>query len=106
MTISELTEAEKRHLSKLEINSGYRLACQAHIKQNVVIVVPPESRIGERKIQVAGLERYVPLSPLVKKVHMVLAKPTLSDVRPDFERLIDHLTDTINFEDLDIDYDL
>ena len=106
LAISELTEAEKRHLSKLEIDSGYRLACQAHIKQSVVIVVPPESRIGERKIQVAGLERYVPLNPLVKKIHVVMAKPTLSDVRPDFERLIDHLRDRNGFEDLEIDYEL
>ena len=104
--VSKLTEAELKHLSKLEIDSGYRLACQTRIKQNVVVTVPPESRIGERKIQVTGLERTVPLNPSIKKIHITLAKPTLSDVRPDFERLFDHLKSVNTFKKLEIDYEL
>ena len=104
--VSKLTEAEMKHLSKLEIDSGYRLACQTRIKQNIVVTVPPESRIGERKIQVIGLERTLPLNPSIKKIHITLAKPTLSDVRPDFERLFDHLKSVNTFKKLEIDYEL
>jgi len=105
-SLSEVTAAEIKHLSSSEIDSGYRLACQSLVRRNVVVAIPPESRIGARKIQITGLERPVPLNPLVKKFHIVLRKPTLSDVTPDFERLLDCLKDTYGFERLETDYKL
>ena len=105
-SLTEVTAAETKHLSSSEIDSGYRLACQSLVRRNVVVVIPPESRIGERKIQITGLERPVPLDPSVKKFHIVLPKPTLSDALPDFERLLDCLKDAYGFERLQIDYKL
>jgi len=105
-SLSEVTAAEIKHLSSSEIDSGYRLACQSLVRRNVVVVIPPESRSVARKIQITGLERPVPLNPLVKKFHIVLRKPTLSDVTPDFERLLDCLKDTYGFERLETDYKL
>ena len=104
--VNEVTDAETTHLSPREIDSGYRLACRTILKQNVTVMVPEESRIGARKIQITGLERPVPLNPSVKKFHIVLPKPTLSDVRPDFKRLLDHLEDAHGLKKLDIDYEL
>ena len=104
--VNEVTDAETTHLSPREIDSGYRLACRTILKQNVTVMVPEESRIGARKIQISGLERPVPLNPSVKKFHIVLPKPTLSDVRPDFKRLLDHLEDAHGLKKLDIDYEL
>ena len=104
--VNEVTDAETTHLSPKEIDSGYRLACRTILKQNVTVMVPEESRIGVRKIQISGLERPVPLNPSVKKFHVVLPKPTLSDVRPDFKRLLDHLEDAHGLKKLEIDYEL
>jgi len=104
--VNEVTDAETTHLSPKEIDSGYRLACRTILKQNVTVMVPEESRIGARKIQISGLERPVPLNPSVKKFHVVLPKPTLSDVRPDFKRLFDHLEDAHGLKKLEIDYEL
>jgi uncharacterized 2Fe-2S/4Fe-4S cluster protein (DUF4445 family) len=104
--LNEVTDAETTHLSQREIDSGYRLACRTILKQNVIVMVPEESRIGMRKIQISGLERPVPLNPLVKKFHVILPKPTLSDVRSDFKRLLDHLEDAHGFKSLEIDYEL
>jgi uncharacterized 2Fe-2S/4Fe-4S cluster protein (DUF4445 family) len=104
--VNEVTDAETTHLSPKEIDSGYRLACRTILKQNVTVMVPEESRIGARKIQISGLERPVPLNPSVKKFHVVLPKPTLSDVRPDFKRLLDHLEDAHGLKKLEIDYEL
>ncbi|NIQ06918.1 MAG: 2Fe-2S iron-sulfur cluster binding domain-containing protein, partial [Candidatus Korarchaeota archaeon] len=104
--VNEVTDAETAHLSPREIDSGYRLACRTILKQNVTVMVPEESRIGARKIQITGLERPVPLNPSVKKFHVVLPKPTLSDVRPDFKRLLDHLENAHGLKKLEIDYEL
>lgn len=104
--VTEITDAEVEHLSSWEIGLSYRLACCTILKQNVIVIVPKESRIGVRKIQITGLERPVPLNPLVKKLHVILPKPTLSDVRSDSARLLDYLKDVHGFDRLDIDYEL
>ncbi|UCE15626.1 MAG: DUF4445 domain-containing protein [Candidatus Bathyarchaeota archaeon] len=104
--INEVTDAERTHLSEKETDSGYRLACRTIPKQNITVMIPEESRIGARKIQITGLERPVPLNPSVKKFHVVLPKPTLSDVRPDFKRLLDHLADAYGLKSLEIDYEV
>jgi len=103
---NEVTDIEMEHLSSREINSGYRLACCTIVKQNITVMVPEETRIGTRKIQITGLERPVPLNPSVKKFHVVLPKPTLSDVRPDFERLRDSLKKEQGYKKLEVNYEL
>jgi len=103
---NEVTDVEREHLSSREIDSGYRLACRAIVKQNITVMVPEETRIGTRKIQITGLERPVALNPSVKKFHVVLPKPTLSDVRPDFERLIDSLEKEHGYKEVEVDYEL
>lgn len=104
--VSKITEAERKHLSKSEIKLGYRLACQTIVLQNVTVMIPPESRLESRKIQILGLERKVKLSPLLKKFYIILPKPTLSDIKPDLERLLDVLSRQIqNVENLEIGYE-
>lgn len=104
--LSAVTRAERDRLSSSEIDSGYRLACQAAIRRDIAVMIPPESRIGALEMQVTGLERPVPLNPLVKKLRVLLPKPALSDVRSDFERLLDCLKSEYNFGELEIDYQL
>ncbi len=101
---SELTDVEKRHLSPHELRSGYRLACQTVPKQDVKVVIPKESRIGERRILADGVGKRTALHPLVGKFHVRLRRPTLSDATPDFERLRSALQLTRNIVDLTIDY--
>jgi len=105
--VSKVTKAERRHLSKSEINLGYRLACQTMVLRNVTVMIPPESRLEFRKIQVLGLERKVESSPSLKKFHVLLPKPTLSDIKPDLERLLDSLPQqTLKISELEIDYEI
>jgi len=105
--VCEVTEAEKKHLSRIEIDNGYRLACQTRILRDVVVIIPPESRTASSKIQVLGLERRVKLDSSTKKFHLLLPKPTLSDTKPDFERLLDVLSDQNQVVgDLEIDYEV
>ena len=104
--VTPATKADREHLSPPEISSGYRLACRTILKQDVMVFIPKESRVGVRKIQITGMERPVPLNPLVRKFRLVLPKPTLSDARPDLERLLDGVQDTFSLNNLEVDYDL
>jgi len=101
--LSGLTESEKRLLSTSEITQGYRLACQAKVLGNTTITLPPESYLGARRIQATGLERFLKLQPAVTKVHVKMPEPTLTDVRPDYERLVDALS--LADQQLEIDYE-
>jgi uncharacterized 2Fe-2S/4Fe-4S cluster protein (DUF4445 family) len=104
--VSALTEAEIKLLSRLEIDSSYRLACQAKVLGNVIVLIPPQSRRGHRKIQVAGLEKLVELDPTVKKFYVALPEPKLSDIRSDYERLLDTLSLVTNVDDVEVDYEI
>jgi len=105
--VSKLTEAERKHLSQSEIDSGYRLACQTKIIREVIVMIPPETKLEYHKIQVLGLERKVELNPSVMKCHLLLPKPTLSDFRPDLERLLNSLSkQTQKAVNLEIDYEI
>jgi uncharacterized 2Fe-2S/4Fe-4S cluster protein (DUF4445 family) len=102
--VSELTESEKTHLSREEIATGYRLACQTFPKKSVEILIPEESRVSARKILKFGLESEIPLNPLVRKFHFKLKKPSLCSIEPDYERLLQALSTFSNIKDVKIDY--
>ncbi|MGQ9530617.1 MAG: ASKHA domain-containing protein [Candidatus Bathycorpusculaceae bacterium] len=104
--LSDLTEQEKRHLSKSEIEHGYRLACQAKVLKDTVIVIPPETGLELRKMQVAGIEKFLEPKPTVRKIFVTMLKPKLSDIRPDYERLVDTLLKVGQFSHLEIDYEV
>jgi uncharacterized 2Fe-2S/4Fe-4S cluster protein (DUF4445 family) len=65
--VTEITEDENKHLSLEEIGLGYRLACRTILKKSARVVVPEESRILARKIQMSGLEMPLRPKPFVKK---------------------------------------
>jgi len=103
--VSETTQTEKEHLSRSEIEADYRLACQTEILRDVTIEVPPESQLESRKIQILGLERKTALNPSLKKYHIELLEPTLSDTTPDLERLLTCLErEDKNLHSVAIDY--
>lgn len=104
--VSRVTKVEKKHLSKSEIKLGYRLACQTMVFRNVLVIVPKESRLENRKVMVAGLERRVELKPTVRKLHLKLPKPTLLDQRPDLERVLDTLSEQVKSDKWNIDYEV
>jgi uncharacterized 2Fe-2S/4Fe-4S cluster protein (DUF4445 family) len=93
---------------------GYVLACRTTPKTDVIVDVPPESRIEEMEIlteelkteRLAGLytpaeeiaeptvsweERIFTKSPLSTKIYLELPPPTLEDNISDLERLFRHL---------------
>ena len=76
------------------------------MKADLVVTIPEETGLRIRQVQSTGLERKVPLNPGVRKTHLILPAPTISDVLPDTERLIRALGDRGDHPEVCIDPDL
>jgi len=105
-SLGDLTYSEQDLLTEREVRQGYRLACQISVKEDLVVRIPEETGLRIRQVQSTGLERETRLNPSVKKAHVRIAGPTLSDVLPDSERLIQALRRSGDLPDLRIDPDL
>lgn len=84
-------------LSPQEIDEGFVLACQAEIKEDIQVEIPPESRMegqqilasepGESAMSPTAETAFTPLKPLVRKIHLELSPPTAEDNLSDIERV-------------------
>ncbi len=75
--VSPPTEVEKASLSIVEIQEGYRLACQAHPLTNIKLLVPPESLTAPGRTQVEGMEVKAEVDPPVRGIEVFLSPPSL-----------------------------
>jgi uncharacterized 2Fe-2S/4Fe-4S cluster protein (DUF4445 family) len=74
-----------------ELREGWRLACRASARGDLVVEVPPLQT--RPKAALAGVGRHVILRPAVQKRHLVLDEPTMEDQRSDLQRMLDALDD-------------
>ncbi|MDK2464460.1 MAG: ASKHA domain-containing protein [Candidatus Korarchaeota archaeon] len=88
--LSPPSSSEERYLEPGELRAGFRLACQARFsgRGKVVVEVPEQSRSGRQRLLVEGKHVEVELNPAVHIAVLKLPKPSLSDPRAHFERLI------------------
>lgn len=91
--LSPPTKIELSFLTKEQLESGMRLACQAKITQDTIITVPDTSRALEIQMLLGGDSRPVNLAPNVSKHYIELPTQTLVDS----VSLFDHLKRTLNF---------
>jgi uncharacterized 2Fe-2S/4Fe-4S cluster protein (DUF4445 family) len=74
-----------------ELRDGWRLACRAAARTDLVVEVPPlETR---PKAALVGVGRHVILRPAVQKRYLVLTEPTMEDQRSDLQRVLDGVDD-------------
>ncbi len=92
-SVTPPTSVEKEHLTVKEMKMGYRLACQALVTGDldVQLMVPRESRITKRRLQIEGITNPVTLRPVVHAVQVSV--PPVDPTHPvaDDERLIEGL---------------
>ncbi len=93
-----ISAVDPRAFTGGELREGWRLACRAHAREDLVIEVPPLQT--RPKAALAGVGRHVILRPSVQKRHLVLQEPTLEDQRPDLQRVQDALEDLEPFASL------
>jgi uncharacterized 2Fe-2S/4Fe-4S cluster protein (DUF4445 family) len=90
--LTPLSSTEKAELYPEEIESGYRLACQAYPRSDVKVYLPPESLTASQRLQLEGQEVGVDLDPVVRAVDLELEPPTMNELRSDVTRLRDALS--------------
>ncbi|MFH1007124.1 MAG: ASKHA domain-containing protein [Candidatus Latescibacterota bacterium] len=86
-SLSECSDAEKKHLSEEDRARGIRLACRARVNSRTRVEVPRTTRLIAQRILDSGTGRAVPLDSATKAYSLALPKPTLEDQRTDFERI-------------------
>lgn len=92
------------HLCKKEIESGIRLACNTTIDEDMEVIVKNENK--GMSVLISGIEKDLKVDSLVKKKHIILAKPSLEDQRDDFLRVKESCSDICNFDNVVIDIKL
>ena len=73
------TSIEKKILSKEDISSGVRLACQSKITSACIIYIPSTSRESAQQILTKGIQGKKEIKPSVWKKYVELQKPTLEN---------------------------
>jgi uncharacterized 2Fe-2S/4Fe-4S cluster protein (DUF4445 family) len=86
-----ISSVDPRAFTEDELRDGWRLACRAPARGDIVIEVPPLQT--RPKAALVGVGRHVILRPSVQKRHLVLDEPSLEDQRSDVERVTDALDD-------------
>jgi uncharacterized 2Fe-2S/4Fe-4S cluster protein (DUF4445 family) len=86
-----VSAVDPRAFSAQELRDGWRLACRAPAREDLVVHVPPLQT--RPKAALAGVGRHVILRPAVQKRYVELEEPTLEDQRSDVQRLLDAIDD-------------
>jgi uncharacterized 2Fe-2S/4Fe-4S cluster protein (DUF4445 family) len=95
-----VSSVDPRAFTPEELRDGWRLACRAGARENLVVEVPPLQT--RPKAALAGVGRHVILRPSVQKRHLVLEEPTMEDQRPDLQRVLDGLDDLEPYASLEL----
>ena len=96
--LGEAQGGTTNHLTRVEIQQGYILACEGRVMSDLIVEVPPESQLpsdvrpeeypAEQFSETFLLRPHIPeLDPLVKKVYLELPPPSLENNLADLERL-------------------
>jgi uncharacterized 2Fe-2S/4Fe-4S cluster protein (DUF4445 family) len=99
-----VSSVDPRAFTGEELRDGWRLACRAQARGDLVVEVPPLQT--RPKAALVGVGRHVILRPSVQKRHLVLEEPTLEDQRPDLQRVLDALEDLEPHASLEVLRDL
>jgi uncharacterized 2Fe-2S/4Fe-4S cluster protein (DUF4445 family) len=102
--LSPFTEAETGLIGERERAEGFRLACAAAVRGDLVLFLPEASRTGRQVIRKEAGEREILLNPAVRLFTVMLRPPELDDPQADCERLVAALTERFGLPRLEIDY--
>jgi ferredoxin len=86
-----ISPLDPRAFNTQELHDGWRLACRAPAREDLVVSVPPLQT--RPKAALVGVGRHVILRPAVVKRYVELQEPTMEDQRSDVQRLLDAIDD-------------
>ena len=89
--LSSPTFEEESFFTPIELEEGYRLACQAKPLTDVKVDVPPASLATTQRLQLEGQGAMVEVKRIISPFDLVLEPASLTDLRSDTARLRDAL---------------
>jgi uncharacterized 2Fe-2S/4Fe-4S cluster protein (DUF4445 family) len=104
--LSEWNSVEQRYDEKRGLPEGRRLGCQAQVRGDVVIDVPPESQVHRQVVRKRAEAREITLNPSTKLYYVEVAEPDMHDPSGDFERLQQALKEQWGFENVSADLNI
>lgn len=107
-------------LTEEEWEKGYRLACQTTVEGDLVVRIPPESKLDRTVLKrkekdtessIFGLtakkltiEEVFDSYPSIVKRYLELSKPTIDNNMSDLQRIIQALKKEYDYENLEVDF--
>jgi len=98
------THIETKFFSDIEIKDGLRLACKTKVRDNISVLVLNEEEVESIKILTTGLETPVTPKNEITKIQIKFNKPSLDNLKPYSECLLQSLPEEYN--NLSISFDL
>jgi len=102
--VSEWHSSEQKFINTSEKAEGFRLACAARLRGDILAFVPEESRAARQVVRKAAREIEIKQNPVVRLYYVELSRPSLDDPLGDFERLAQKLDETYGLKSLGVDY--
>ncbi|MDE0129632.1 MAG: ASKHA domain-containing protein [Gammaproteobacteria bacterium] len=102
--LSEFNETEARYSERRrELANNHRLSCQAEIRGDLVIDVPPESQMHRQVVRKDAEHREIKLDPATRLYHVEVQPADLLEATGDLQRLCDALAWEWHLDDLACD---
>ncbi len=86
-SLSAVGDTERRFATRLKLQPGRRLSCQARVEADVVVDVPESSQVHRQVIRKAAEARDIELYPVVRLYYVEVAEPDMHDPSGDLRRL-------------------
>jgi len=84
----EISPQESEYLTDKEMINGVRLACRIDVENDLILELDQEEEI---EVMTEGVALTLKLNPDIKKIPVVIEKPSLEDQRAYLQRVLDEL---------------
>jgi len=99
--LSDWNAVEERYDRKRGLKEGRRLGCQATIRGDVVIDVPPESQVHKQVVRKEADARPMVMDPATRLFYVEVTEPDMHEPSGDFERLAKALAEQWQIDGVD-----
>jgi uncharacterized 2Fe-2S/4Fe-4S cluster protein (DUF4445 family) len=103
--LSGWQKTEAKFIDNKQRTEGFRLACCAAIKGDVLAFVPDESRAAKQVVSKRLHLPPVPYDPIVEKYDLIFDPPSVTNSQGDLERLLDALGNQYGLKNIGCDID-
>ena len=95
------TTEQKYGERKTPLDHGRRLSCQAAVRGDLLIDVPPESQIHRQLVRKEAEQRDITLDPVIRLHYVEVQEADMYEPKSDMTRLVEALSCQWEFTDLD-----